>query len=78
MKLPARVVLMVVLAIPVARPALAAAAPAVQRPATFSQIGQFHAERQGRAFWFASDNAAEALLALLEQASIDYLDSSHY
>ncbi|MDP1908744.1 MAG: L,D-transpeptidase family protein, partial [Hyphomicrobium sp.] len=78
MKLPVRLVLVVALAVPAGEPALAAAAPAAERPATISEIEQFFDERQGRAFWFASDNAAEALLALLEQASLDDLDASHY
>ena len=71
MNLPAGFALMVALAVPAGEPALALAAPAVQRPATISEIGQFHAERRGRAFWFAEDNAGVALLALIEQASFD-------
>ena len=78
MKLPANIALMVALSVLAGEPALAAAAPAVPRPTTVSEIGQFSDGRQGRAFWFASDNAAEALLALLEQASLDDLDASHY
>ena len=77
MKLPARLALMVALAVPAGESAMAAA-PAVQRLATVSQSGQFHAERRGRVFWFASDNAAGALLALIEQASLDDLDASLY
>ena len=78
MNLPPRFALMVALAVTAGRPALAAAAPALQRPAAVSEIRKFLDERQGRAFWFASDNAANALLALLEQASLDDLDASRY
>ena len=78
MKLPARLALMVALALPAISPALAVSAPSAERPVAMSEIGHFHDERQGRAFWFASDNAAETLLALLEQASLDDLDASHY
>ena len=78
MRLLASIGLILALAVPPSEPALAAAAPAAQRAATVSEIGQFFDERQGRAFWFASDNAAEALLALLEQASLDDLDASRY
>ena len=78
MKLPARLALMVALTVPAGEPALAAASSSVQRPATVSEIGQFFNERQGRAFWFASDHATESLLELLEQASLDDLDPSLY
>ena len=78
MRLPVSFALLVVLAVPAGAPASAAAAPAVQRPVAVSEIRQFFNERQGRAYWFASDNAAEALLALLEQASLDDLDPSQY
>lgn len=78
MKLPARFASMVALAVTAGEPALATASSAVQQPATVSEIGQFFNERQGRPFWFASDHAAEALLAPLEQASFDDLDPSLY
>ncbi len=42
------------------------------------EIRRFHGERQGRAFWFGSDNAAEALLGLIEQVELDDLDASRY
>lgn len=77
MKLPATLAMFVALAAPLATPVLAAA-PAVQRPATVGDIGQFLDERQGRALWFAPDNAASELLALLQEASLDGLEPSHY
>ena len=71
-------VFMVALAFAMGEPAAAAAPQTVQRPAAVSEIAQFLDARRGQPFWFASDNAADALLALLEQASLDGLDPSHY
>ena len=78
MKLPARIALMAALAVPTGHPAVAQSAPSVAQTATDPQIEQFFDQRQDRPFWFASDKAADALLALLEQASLDELDTSHY
>lgn len=64
--------------LPGAGPAFAASAQPIGQPAAASEIARFHNERKERAFWFASDNGAGALLALLEQASLDDLDPASY
>ena len=70
--------LAVATALPGADPTFAASIQPFGQSSGASDIARFHDERQGRAFWFAADNGAEALLSLLEQASLDDLDPARY
>jgi murein L,D-transpeptidase YcbB/YkuD len=61
-----------------AGPAVAVSAQPTGQSDAAGEIARFHNERKERNFWFASDNAAGTLLALLEQASLDDLDPASY
>lgn len=78
MKFRDRIALAVLLAAPATGSAFAASPPPASQSTPDQEISRFHGERQGRAFWFASDNAAGALLGLIEQAALDGLDASRY
>ncbi|NUR11378.1 MAG: hypothetical protein HOQ20_05960, partial [Bradyrhizobium sp.] len=78
MKLSTRFGLMAAFALPAMTPALAVAPPPVTQPAAIDEVRAFHDQRDGRAFWFAADNAAAVLLTMVEQASLDGLDPSRY
>ena len=78
MKLSTRFGLMAAFALPAMTPALAVAPPPVAQPAAIDEVRAFHDQRDGRAFWFAADNAAAVLLTMVEQASLDGLDPSRY
>lgn len=71
-------VLAVATTLPGAGPALAALSQPIGQSAAVSEVARFHNERRERAFWFASDNGAGALLGLLEQAALDGLDPASY
>jgi len=78
MRVAVRLAILAMLALPASVPASAQITPAGQSPLSAIEIDQFLNQRQGRAFWFGSDNAAGALLALIEQSRLDDLNPSNY
>jgi L,D-transpeptidase YcbB len=76
MTLPARLSLMLALAIATGQPVHAQTAPRASDATT--EIRKFNDARQGRSFWFAKDDASASLIELVANAELDGLNPQSY